>query len=161
MCEPSRPGISVRPSSAGSGLWCDEDVASGCVVIEFDGDVRPDPARYSVQVGIDEHVHPDEDAVASRDLTRFRWRFLNHACAPSCRVEGRTLVALRDLRAGEELTFDYNATEWSMAEPFHCVCGVCGGSIVRGFAHLDAAARALRRGWTAGHLVERMNHADA
>lgn len=156
-----RPRISVRPSSAGSGLWCDEDVASGCVVIEFDGDVSPDPARYSVQVGIDEHVHPDEDAVASRDLTRFRWRFLNHSCAPTCRVDGRRLVALRELAAGEELTFDYNATEWDLAEPFRCSCGACGGSIVRGFAHLDDRARALRRGRTAGHLVERVAHADA
>ena len=161
MSAQPRPRISVRPSSAGSGLWCDEAVASGCVVIEFDGEVRPDPARYSVQVGINEHVHPDADAVAKHDLTRFRWRFLNHSCAPTCRVVGLGLVALRDLAAGEELTFDYNATEWSMAEPFHCVCGICGGSIVRGFAHLDAAARAVRRGWIAGHLVERVNHADA
>ncbi len=155
------PRISVKPSSAGSGVWCDEPVASGCLVLEFDGAVRPVPARFSVQVGMDEHVHPDDHAVAAQDRTRFQWRFLNHSCAPTCRVEGRRLVALRDLAAGEELTFDYNATEWSMAEPFHCVCGVCGGSIVRGFAHLDAAARAARRAWIAGHLVERIHHADA
>jgi len=70
-------------------------------------------------------------------------------------------VALRDLAAGEELTFDYNATEWSMAEPFLCTCGACGGSVVQGFAHLDAAARAQRSGWIAEHLVERMAHGDA
>jgi hypothetical protein len=76
-------------------------------------------------------------------------------------VDGRRLVALRELAAGEELTFDYNATEWDLAEPFRCSCGACGGSIVRGFAHLDDRARALRRGRTAGHLVERVAHADA
>jgi hypothetical protein len=161
MREPSRPRISVRPSSAGSGVWCDERVPMGGVVLEFDGVVRPAPARYSVQVGVDAHLHPEDDAMAALDLTRFRWRFLNHSCAPTCRVDGTRLVALRELAAGEELTFDYNATEWDLAEPFRCSCGACGGSIVRGFAHLDDRARALRRGWTAEHLVERMNHADA
>jgi hypothetical protein len=155
------PRISVKPSSAGSGVWCDEPVAAGRIVLEFDGAVRPVPARFSVQVGAHEHIHPDDDAVLAQDLTRFRWRFLNHSCAPTCRVEGRRLVALRDLAAGEELTFDYNATEWSMAEPFACACGACGGSVVRGFAHLDAVARAQRSGWIAEHLVERMAHADA
>lgn len=155
------PRISVRPSSAGSGLWCDEPVEAGRCVLEFDGVVRGIPARYSVQVGLDEHVHPDDAAVAAQDRTRFQWRFLNHSCAPTCRVAGRGLAALRDLAAGEELTFDYNATEWSMAEPFTCTCGACGGSVVRGFAHLDAAERAQRSGWMAEHLVERMAHADA
>ena len=155
------PRISVKPSSAGSGVWCDEPVAAGCTVLEFDGAVRTTPARYSVQVGADAHIHPDDSAVMTQDPSRFRWRFLNHSCAPTCRVEGRRLVALRDLAAGEELTFDYNATEWSVAEPFTCLCGACGGSVVRGFAHLDAVARAQRSGWIAEHLLERMAHADA
>lgn len=157
----TRPRISVRPSTAGSGVWCDEPVAQGGVVLELDGAVTSTPARYSVQVGIAEHVHPDDDVVAMQDRSRFQWRFLNHSCAPTCRVVGRTLVALRELQAGEELTFDYNATEWSMAEPFSCTCGVCGGAVVRGFAHLDAASRAQRVGWIAEHLVERMAHEDA
>lgn len=161
MSAKPRPRISIKPSSAGSGVWCDEPMACGCLVLEFDGAVRPVPARFSVQVGLDEHVHPDDDAVAAQDRTRFQWRFLNHSCAPTCRVVGRRLVALRDLAAGEELTFDYNATEWSMAEPFTCACGACGGSVVRGFAHLDAAERAQRLGWIAEHLVERMAHAGA
>jgi len=142
-------------------VWCDQAVPGGSIVLEFSGDVRPTPARFSVQVGVNEHIHPDDDALTNGNALRFAWRFLNHSCAPNCRVAGRVLVALRDLVAGEELTFDYNATEWSMAEPFACACGACGGSIVRGFAHLDAQARERRRDWIAEHLLERLRDEDA
>jgi hypothetical protein len=161
MPEQSRPRISVRLSATGCGVWCDDPASSGSVVLEFDGAVTSTPARSSVQVGFDEHVHPDETVVASQDRSRFLWRFLNHSCAPSCWVAGRTLIALRDLAAGDELTFDYNATEWCMAEPFACLCGACDGSMIRGYAHLDVASRVRRKGWIAEYLVERMADADA
>lgn len=161
MPQHRRPRVSVRSSPSGSGLWCEDAVAADGVVAEFDGSLRAEAARFSVQVGIHEHVHPDDDAIASGDRTRFLWRFLNHSCSPNCRVDGRLLVALRDLAAGEELTFDYNATEWSLATPFPCACGACDGADVRGFAHLDGAARRLRRGSIAAHLLERLGHADA
>ncbi|MCA9284052.1 MAG: hypothetical protein KDA22_02465, partial [Phycisphaerales bacterium] len=35
-------------------------------------------------------------------------------------------------------TFDYNTTEESIAVPFRCSCGCCGGRTIRGFRHLDA-----------------------
>ncbi|MEY4182579.1 MAG: hypothetical protein RLZZ217_1205 [Planctomycetota bacterium] len=155
------PRISVRSSSTGIGLWCDEPVACGCTIIGFDGEVRQSPGRYSIQVGQLEHLHPDDGAVAAGDRSRFAWRFLNHSCAPNCRVDGRRLVACRDLAAGEQLSFDYNATEWSLAEPFRCACGACGGEPIRGFAHLDAASRERRRPWLARHLMERLGDAGA
>ncbi len=62
-------------------------------------------------------------------------RRINHSCAPSCEslnLQGRIwIVALRDLTAGEELTFDYgfDYADW----PKHpCRCGAegCVGYIV-------------------------------
>lgn len=51
--------------------------------------------------------------------------FINHSCAPNLGVSNeRDFVALREIEAGEELTFDYAITEdeqdWSM----ECQCGV-------------------------------------
>jgi hypothetical protein len=34
--------------------------------------------------------------------------FVNHACKPNCRLEGDALIALQDIRAGGQLTFNYN-----------------------------------------------------
>jgi len=50
-------------------------------------------------------------------------RFINHACAPNCysRVVGRTIwiCASRNIRKGEELTYDYNTAG---AAGIHCRC---------------------------------------
>ena len=47
-------------------------------------------------------------------------RFINHSCSPNCRAEkwavgGETLVGLyasRDIKADEEITYDYQVEEW-------------------------------------------------
>ena len=50
--------------------------------------------------------------------------FINHSCAPNLVWEdSRTLVAWRDVREGEELTYDYGTEDWSISPPFECKCG--------------------------------------
>ena len=55
--------------------------------------------------------------------------FLNHCCEPNCETEednGRIfIVALRDIAAGEELTYEYNLHD-SDDEPGLCFCGAAG-----------------------------------
>lgn len=67
------------------------------------------------------------------------WAFLNHSCRPNVHADlpRRVMVAARPIDAGEELTFDYNTTEWELAQPFRCRCGAthCYG-MVQGFKHL-------------------------
>lgn len=50
-------------------------------------------------------------------------RYINHACRPNCYVDvvGRTIwiIASRRIRAGEELTYDYN-TEGAAGIPCRC-----------------------------------------
>lgn len=69
----------------------------------------------------------------------FDWniaRLANHSCSPNCEaqnVEGEIwLVSLRDIKAGEEITFDYGYAleHW---EDHPCLCGSdnCVGHIVR------------------------------
>lgn len=59
--------------------------------------------------------------------------FFNHSCNPTCGITGKsTLVALRDIQPGEEITYDYSAAEWTPKEyqaydhcewPMSCRCG--------------------------------------
>jgi hypothetical protein len=90
-----------------------------------------------VQLG--EHQHLREPTNGPTPSSETPWCFLNHACAPNARVDtgARRLVALRDIRRGDEVTFDYLTTEWEMAEPFECGCGAehCRGGIA-GFSRL-------------------------
>ncbi|MDP3838974.1 MAG: hypothetical protein Q8Q54_08645, partial [Methylococcales bacterium] len=53
-------------------------------------------------------------------------------------TEKGEVVALRAIHQNEELTFFYPATEWSMNQPFQCVCHTpsCLG-VIQGAAHLE------------------------
>lgn len=60
--------------------------------------------------------------------------FLNHSCAPNCETEeerGRVWIkALRNIKAGEELTYDYHLYDGDPDEaPCHCGAKSCRGSM--------------------------------
>ncbi|MEK7552245.1 MAG: SET domain-containing protein-lysine N-methyltransferase [Patescibacteria group bacterium] len=66
------------------------------------------------------------------------FRYLNHSCDPSCGVKGkRRLYALRDLKAGDEITVDYSTIEANPHWQIKCSCGSkkCRG-IVRALKYL-------------------------
>jgi SET domain-containing protein len=76
---------------------------------------------------------------AEHDLDgNFKWnpaRLLNHSCTPNCEAElddGRIwIVALRDIEAGEEITFNYGFDLADYRE-YRCNCGSpeCVGFII-------------------------------
>jgi diaminopimelate decarboxylase len=80
-------------------------------------------------------------------------RAVNHSCEPNVffDVDGARLECLRSIAAGEEIVSFYPATEWSMAEPFDCVCGTpsCLG-VIRGAA--ATPPEVLRRHRLAEHV---------
>lgn len=100
-----------------------QPIPAGTDILALDGRVSDTPTRYSVQIGPAEHLDPF-DLLQPEERLRWRpWMFLNHHCEPNAVIEGRSLRALRDILPGEGVTFDYNTTEWEMAEPFDCHCG--------------------------------------
>ncbi|TVR49307.1 MAG: SET domain-containing protein [Puniceicoccaceae bacterium] len=87
----------------------------------------------------------------------FPWnkaRLVNHSCEPNCEaqnIRGKIwVVALRDIAAGEELTYDYGY-ELEHWEDHPCRCGTpsCPGYIVhrkyRGLLRRNLARRAARK----------------
>jgi hypothetical protein len=116
-------------------------IEPGETILEIRGVFVDVPSKYSVQV--EESLHVELPAVEglTQEPDRHPWRYLNHSCNPNAALEGLTLVALRPIGRWEEVTFDYNTTEYEMAEPFACGCGHCGGRLVRGFRFLTEAQR--------------------
>lgn len=119
-------------------------IAAGQRVFVIEGHETSTPTRYSVQVGKD--VHLDQDGVRDMNqvVRRFFWRYMDHDCDPTTLVRGRAVIARRDIEPGEGITFNYNTTEYDLAEPFRCRCesALCAGT-VRGAKHLTPAQRAL------------------
>lgn len=128
-------------------------LAAGEVVFALTGDIVGEPSKYTIQ--LDEHRHVLTHTSA--------WQYMNHACRPNVRIDvtRREMIAIRDIAVGEELTFNYNTTEWNMAAPFACACGApdCAGTI-RGFRHLDAARRQALRPLLSPFIASRIDHFD-
>lgn len=91
--------------------------------------ILDEPTYLTVQVDVSKHIM----------LSPEHLQYINHSCDPSVffdtyRME---LVALKPISEGDEMTFFYPSTEWSMAQPFICNCGTskCLGEI-NGAAHI-------------------------
>ncbi|RLU83573.1 SET domain-containing protein-lysine N-methyltransferase [Streptomyces griseocarneus] len=102
-----------RPGT-GRGLITEVPFREGDVVARIHGHVyRTHPTRTTIQAAVGRHID---------DLRALSC--INHSCDPSTHVDvtALTVTAVRDLVAGDELTYFYPSTEWAMAVPFDCAC---------------------------------------
>ncbi len=73
---------------------------------------------------------------------------ISHSCEPNCGIKNKTvLVAMRKIKKGEELSYDYDMTEnsdWSM----ECSCGKPScRKIIRGYRYLPEEKRKEYNGY--------------
>src|SRR5262245_3547434 len=137
------------------------DIARGAHLFRLAGRECPAPTKYSVQVGATLHLDPDCVEDEQELVRRYFWRFLDHACEPTTRIRDREVIAVRDIAAGEGVTFHYCTTEYDMASPFACHCGSprCLG-VIRGARHLTPEQRRRLAGWLPDYLRTRPARAN-
>ena len=73
---------------------------------------------------------------------------MNHSCEPNCGFLGNViLVTIRDIAAGEELTFDYAMSDGCDYDEFECRCGQpsCRGKVTGNDWMVPDAPAALPR----------------
>jgi SET domain-containing protein len=127
----------VRDSQIhGGGLFATKAIPAGTRIIEYLGE-KITKAQALVECGAGNHfVFTLDDEF---DLNgNFEWntaRFINHSCAPNCEAEldeDRVwILALRDIAAGEELTYNYGYDlEEYREHPCRCGSKDCLGFIV-------------------------------
>jgi uncharacterized membrane protein YeiB len=142
------PPVEVIRSADSASLHAVRSFAPGEVVFPLEGDSVEQPTRFTIQVGPHEHLTPTSERVSP-------WKYLNHGCDPNVSIDGqrRVIVARRAIAAGDQLRFDYNTTEWELAESFACSCGApeCVG-VVLGFAHLAPARQQVLLRNAAPHI---------
>lgn len=121
IAEPDFRGVFARqPIPAGTllALWAG-DAVDYDTVLGLDAETR----RRSLQV-------EDDLFLVSRVEGPADW--INHSCSPNAGMAGQlTLVALRDIRRGEQICYDYAMTDASSYDEFICQCGApeCRGRI--------------------------------
>lgn len=117
----------------GTGGFARVDIRRGKRIIEYIG---PKISKAAAQAELEKQntyiFTLDEDYDIDGNVAWNAARFFNHSCAPNCETEvarGRIWVyALRHIKAGEELTYNYNhELDDYQDRPCHCGAPNCVG----------------------------------
>jgi hypothetical protein len=128
---------------------------------------RPFMAGETVMVGVIEKVLSGNSVHASQIgeniyvLHGGLVPMVNHSCDPNCGIRvnetgAHDFVAIRNIKANEELTFDYAMRNYSVANfPKTCRCGaqICRGKIT-GWKDLPPERKAAYAGHIAPYLLD-------
>ena len=87
-------------------LIVSKEFTKGTVIHTLKGEMYDKPSRTTIEVGKDQHV---DDPFGI---------YINHSFTPSCVIINDTVVADKDMKSGDEITFNYNVSETNMATPF-------------------------------------------
>ncbi|GFS13736.1 histone-lysine N-methyltransferase [Elysia marginata] len=124
-----------RSKIHGRGLFCKRNIDAGEMVIEYAGEViraslTDKREKYYEGKGIGCYMFRiDDDEVVDATMHGSAARFINHSCEPNCfskviLVEGKkhiVIFAMRPIKRGEELTYDYKFPIEEVKIP--CSCG--------------------------------------
>jgi SET domain-containing protein len=143
------PVVVRRSRIQGRGVYATRDIDEGERVIEYTGllitneeaDAQSDDEgmrrHHTFLFGVDDRYTVD-GARGGNEA-----RFINHSCAPNCEsvIEGRRVFidALRDIGAGEEISYDYWYTtdggytleDLRRIYPCHCGAPACRGTLAK------------------------------
>lgn len=132
--------IAIHTENKVRSLVARQDFKRGEVIYQIPAEkVSDKPNRFTVQM--DRSLHTEVGKLSA----------LNHSCNPNVilDMEKMVVVACRDIKAGDELSFFYPSTEWEMAAPFICLCG--SPSCI----HVVAGARFLPLSTLENHYLNR------
>jgi uncharacterized protein len=119
--------LQVRRARTGRGVFTHEPILRGSCIIEYTGrelskKEQERNGRYFFWTG--------RGTMIDGNIKGNTARFINHSCRPNCEIDIRKqrvyVFAKRNIRAGEELTYDYD-TEYfeEYIKPRGCLCDKC------------------------------------
>ncbi|KAL9102670.1 MAG: hypothetical protein Q9163_002192 [Psora crenata] len=133
----------IKTIDRGYGIRANRTFEPNQVIVEYTGEVitqeECDKRMHTRYKDAESYYLMDFDQSMILDATRGSIaRFVNHSCEPNCRmikwtVRGNPRMALfagdEGIMTGEELTYDYNFTPYSVKNVQECRCGadVCRG----------------------------------
>jgi hypothetical protein len=103
----------------------------GDVITSFSASaVLEKPNHLTVQIDHNKHIELSPDFL----------QYTNHSCSPNVFYNTTTmkLIAIEEIKVGDEICFFYPSTEIDMAQPFICGCGShCCLKEIKGAMHMD------------------------
>lgn len=108
--------IRIDPISSSRSLFSKKHFKANEMIVGFiSRATHTEPNYLTVQVGENKHI----------ELLPECLECMNNSCDPNCFFDTTTmtLVTLKPLAPGTEMTFFYPSAEWDMDQPFQCNCG--------------------------------------
>jgi uncharacterized protein len=140
------PRLIVRSSAIhAAGCYTLDSIKSGQTILEYDGlriPKRVADERYANRVVTYLFGFGDKGDVIDGFGTAM---FINHSCDPNCESEEENnriyIRAIRDIKAGEELLYEYNLYDSDLEDTADCYCGApqCRGTM---YSDLELKRRA-------------------
>lgn len=175
------PGLErFMTANCGWGVRTTKEIKEGDFILEYIGEVCSstlfqdrmanmylnDSHHYCLSLG--------KDYVIDGYRAANEGRFVNHSCDPNCQMQKWSvngyyrmgLFALRDIKPGEELSYDYNFDNYNVETQQLCRCGsdncrgVIGGRSNRNERRASAEASKLKKGLKRGRKRIRKPAAD-
>jgi len=129
----SRLELRPCPDKGGYGIFVREPLAKDEVLAVWGGRVVPGERLADFSEYAQTHGLQVEDDLFLLPLTEDDPSdYFNHSCSPNAGLLGQiTLVALRPVKAGEEICFDYAMSDSNPYDEFDCGCGTptCRGRV--------------------------------
>jgi uncharacterized protein len=142
-----RPFEVRRSRIQGRGVFATRKIAEGTRLIEYRGEIIDEDEADRRYPWTDDRQHHtflfrlDDGSVIDAAHRGNAAKYINHSCDPNCEAveeDGHVFIdAIRDIRKGEELAYDYN---FVLEEPhnaankklYPCFCGstACRGTIL-------------------------------
>lgn len=121
-------GLRVGRGLSGKGIFATREIPKGVCVIEYIGKPVPKEeqetktGRYLFETG--------KGLMIDGNIKENTARFINHSCRPNCEADGPSgkvfILTLRKIKAGEELTYDYDEEYFNdYIKPIGCRCVKC------------------------------------
>ncbi|MCX6786680.1 MAG: SET domain-containing protein-lysine N-methyltransferase [Candidatus Kaiserbacteria bacterium] len=126
--KPKKYALRIGRSSTGLGMFSEETIPRGVCIIEYTGrpvsesEQKANKGKYLFWTG--------KNTMIDGNIKENKARYINHSCAPNCEIDIRNrriyVFAKRNIKVGEELTYDYDTEYFDMhIRPNGCLCQKC------------------------------------
>ena len=142
-----------RTKKYGRSVFAVRPIRKGELIASFDGEIYDDDfdewtddlLNHAIQFG--KAIWRDSKGMA---------RYINHSCEPNCGIKKLfSIVAMRPIEAGEQITWDYEMTEKNPWWKMKCRCGspVCR-KVIGNYTRMPKAVRLKYKGFISEWLLK-------
>lgn len=120
--------LKVKRSSAGLGLFADEDIPKDTCLIEYIGKIISTKEEDSLN---NKYLFEIDNKITIDGSPRYNTaRYINHSCRPNAEAilkDKRVFImSTKKIKAGEEISYDYGKEYWNeYIKPNGCRCSKC------------------------------------